>query len=133
MKKTVMIVLVTILLTGCVKKIGNEQKLHDLPYTVLPETEVPQELQERIDEAGKDAFYLTYADEGYLYIARGYGAQPTSGYSISVLDLYDTENTICFRTSLIGPKQSEKIKEVESDPYIVVKMEYMEKEVQFLE
>lgn len=131
MKKTVIIVLVAILLTGCVKKIDEEQKISDAAYTVVPAEEIPDEFAVKIKEAQEEAFYLTYADQGYLYIARGYGTQPTSGYSISVTELYDTENTICFHTSLIGPKQSESVKEVESFPYIVVKMEYMDKKVMF--
>ena len=131
MKKIVIIVLTVILLTGCVKKIGEEPKLSDLQYTVLPEQDVPEEFAAKIEDAKAAPFTFTYADQGYMYIARGYGAQPTSGYSISVENLYDTENTICFETSLIGPRQSEKTKEVECYPYIVVKMEYMDKEVMF--
>lgn len=131
MKKTFIIVLIAVMMTGCVKKIGNEKKLNDLAYTVVPKEEVPQEFQTEIKEAQENAFYLTYADQGYLYIARGYGVQPTSGYSISVTSLYDTENKICFDTSLIGPKQTDTIKEVKSFPYIVVKTEDMEKEVVF--
>lgn len=131
MKRIILILLVAGLLTGCVKKIDKEQKISDQQYTVVPEVDIPEELAGKIKEAKADAFSFTYADQGYLYIARGYGTQSTSGYSISVDALYDTENTICIQTSLIGPRQSEEIKEVECQPYVVVKMEYMDKEVVF--
>ena len=129
--KTLLVCSVALALSGCVTKIDSEHKLSDLEYTVVPDVDVPEELKPEIEQKQKEEFYLTYADQGYLYLARGYGAQPTSGYSISVSELYETKNAICFQTSLMGPKQGEETKEVETYPYIVVKMEYMDKEVVF--
>lgn len=37
-----------------------------------------------------------------LYLVVGYGRQPTGGYSIIVDELYTTENTIVFATTLTG-------------------------------
>lgn len=129
--KTLLVCVLAMMLSGCVTKIDRENKLSDLDYTVVPEEDVPEELKADIMQKEKEEFYITYADQGYLFLARGYGTQPTSGYSISVTELYDTKNAICFQTSLIGPKQGEETKEVESYPYIVIKMEYMDKEVVF--
>ena len=74
---------------------------------------------------------MTYADNGSLYIAVGYGEQPTSGYSIEVKELYETENAIYIHTNLIGPAKDEKIVERKTYPYIVVKLEFVDKNVVF--
>ena len=50
-------------------------------------------------------FKLTYTDDKNLYIAVGYGAQPTGGYSISIRELYLTENSIVLATELMGPEK----------------------------
>lgn len=54
-------------------------------------------------------FKITYADKDALYIARGYGEQKTSGYSIEVKECYETENAIYIHTNLIGPSKEEKL------------------------
>ena len=93
--------------------------------------ELAEELEEKIDDKEEKPFKLTYADNGALYIAVGYGEQKTSGYSIKVTDLYETENAIYIHTSLIGPAKDEKIVEEETYPYIVIKLEYIDKNVVF--
>ena len=74
---------------------------------------------------------MTYADNGSLYIAVGYGEQPTSGYSIEVKELYESKNAIYIHTNLIGPTNDERIVERKTYPYIVVKLEYLDKNVVF--
>ena len=91
----------------------------------------PEELEEMIEEKGEEPFKLTYADDGTLYIAVGYGKQPTSGYSIKVTELYETENAIYIHTNLIGPAKDEKILERATYPYIVIKTEFIDKNVVF--
>ena len=61
----------------------------------------------------------------------GYGVQETGGYSISVNECYLTKNAVYFDTTLIGPMKGEKINQVKSYPYIVVRMGYLEKNVVF--
>ena len=41
-------------------------------------------MQEIVKEKRQNAFKLTYADAGYLYICTGYGKQDSGGYSITV-------------------------------------------------
>lgn len=84
-----------------------------------------------IKEKEKEPFKLTYADKGELYIAEGYGEQSTSGYSIEVKDCFETENAIYIHTNLMGPAKDEKIVETKSYPYIVIKMEFIDKNVVF--
>ena len=74
---------------------------------------------------------LTYADQGVLYIAEGYGEQPTSGYSIEVKECFETKNAIYLHTNLIGPTKEERIVEKATYPYIVIKMEFIDKNVVF--
>lgn len=72
-----------------------------------------------------------------MYICVGYGKQETGGYSITVNDLYLTANAIYVDTNLIGPEPENRelyhAQETEgaSYPYIVVKMQYLDKAVVF--
>ena len=65
--------MLTGVVSGCAKKEKEIPKVKDLEYTVLEESEVPEELLEKIREEKANAFDITYQSEGYLYIARGYG------------------------------------------------------------
>ena len=74
---------------------------------------------------------MTYADRGKLYIAEGYGPQPTSGYSVEVEAVYETRDAVYIHTNLLGPEKGEETKEVTTYPYVVIQMEYIEKDVLF--
>lgn len=113
-----------------VEKIGTE-KIRDIDFTVIKEEDIPEELKTKINDSEKQVFKLTYADQGALYIAEGYGEQPTSGYSIEVKDCFETKNAIYVHANLIGPSNEEKIVEAKTYPYIVIKMEFMDKNVVF--
>lgn len=119
------------MLFGCSIQENDNEKLKDLDYTVLDKEEIPEELLQSIEGKKNTEFKITYNDEGALYICVGYGEQNTGGYSISVNDLYLTSNAIYVNTSLIGPKADEKVNNEPSYPYIVLKMEYMDKNVIF--
>lgn len=123
--------IVVLLMTACSVDKISEEKISDLEFTVVASDEIPEELMQQIEEEKEGAMKFTYADRGYLYIAKGYGARETSGYSIEVKELYETKNSICMKTELLGPDPSEKIVEKETYPYIVVKIEYSDKYVVF--
>ena len=76
-------------------------------------------------------FKLTYTDDQNLYIVVGYGEQETGGYSISVRELYLTENAIVADTELLGPEAAEQAGTEKSFPYIVIKTEYLEEPIIF--
>lgn len=116
-------------MTGCSIYKEDETKIKDVEYTVVASQDVPKEME--INENSKEPFEVTYADQGYLYASFGYGEQKSSGYSILVESCYESENTIFIKTRLKGPKKGEKIIEKPTCPYIVLKMEYNEKEVVF--
>ncbi len=119
------------LLTGCITRQEEGQKIRDLEFTVLDKEDVPEELSSLIEEKQEEAFRLTYIDQGYLYIAEGYGRQPTTGYSVEVNALYETEEAVCIRTTLLGPEAGEEIKEISTYPYVAVQTEAVEKEVYY--
>lgn len=119
-----------LLLYGCVLKQGKE-KLEDLAYTVVKPEEIPGTLAERIEEEKEASFEITYSDNEYLYIAKGYGVQETGGYSISVEACYLAENALCVRTVLSGPQVGEQVHREPSYPYIVLKTELREEKVIF--
>ena len=134
MKKSVIVltvICVLLVFSACsVGKISSE-KLRDLEFTVVKEEDIPEELKGIIEEKKEQVFKVTFADQGMLYIAEGYGVQNTSGYSIEVVDCFETENAIYFRSNLIGPSESEKVAEEKTYPYVVVKLELIDKHIVF--
>lgn len=118
-------------LTGCSVEKENQDKVRDLDFAVVGETELPEELKNLVAEKKAAPFKLTYSNDQGLYIAVGYGEQPTGGYSISVNELYLTENSIVIDTELKGPEKGEEVGVEKSYPYIVVQTEYLENPVIF--
>ena len=124
-----MIILCCGLIVSCKMEQTATDKIGDIDYTVVEDADLPEELKEIIEEKKENEFKLSYAKDSYLYVVVGYGKQPTGGYSICVDDLYETENTIFIKTTLIGPSEQEEISQAETYPYIVVKMEFLDKDV----
>ena len=48
-----------------------------------------------------------------------------------MIECYETNNAIYIHTNLLGPGQDEEVVEQTTYPYIVIKMEYNEKNVVF--
>lgn len=133
-KKAVYIIsvlLASLLLQACSAGRDHMDKLRDIEFTVVSPAEIPEELTDAIAENEKEGFQLTYADKGYLYLAYGYGERDTSGYSVEVAKCYETEDLVRLKTNLIGPPKDEEIVEESTYPYVVVKMEYIDKDVIF--
>lgn len=118
-------------LAGCGAKTEGVEKLRDLEFTVLKEEEYPKELTKMMEEQGEAPYKITYTDGEYLYIAVGYGKQKTGGYSVTVNDLFLTENAVYIDTNLLGPSAEETKQEVASFPRVVVKTEYIDKKIVF--
>lgn len=119
-------------LAGCSMLNEEQVKLQDIGFTVVSEEKQPGELKTIIEEKKGSPFQLTYNDGEYLYIVIGCGEQPEGGYSIAVNDLYLTEDNIYVNTTLLGPDSAEnKGVKVPSYPYIVLKMDYLDKPVVF--
>ena len=123
---------VTLAMTGCSMLREEQVKLQDMGFTVVSEEKQPEELKTIIEEKKGSPFQLTYNDSEYLYIVIGYGEQPEGGYSIAVNDLYLTEDNIYVNTTLLGPDTADsKSAKAPSHPYIVLKMDYLDKPVVF--
>lgn len=134
MKKLVLYILITgtmILSAACSFQKDDTKKIRDIDFTVVDPIDLPEEMESRIEELKEDVFEITYGDQGYLYIAKGYGQKDITGYSVSVSECYETTNLICIKTELSGPSQEEEIMEKSTYPYVVIKMEYTDKNVKF--
>lgn len=116
--------------TGCSSKKALE-KTSDLEFTVVSGSDIPKELQTLITERQENNFELTFSDNSCLYIIKGYGKQPSGGYSIIIHDFYQADEQLVFHTELYGPKKDEPVSDSPSYPYIVIKTEYRENPVVF--
>lgn len=134
MKKGIFyLVCVGILLTSsaCSVREKSKEKIRDLEFVVLQEEEIPEELKERMDAEQMKDYRMTYTEQEKLYIARGYGERGTDGYRVGVKECYETENTICIHTELLGPEKGEKIQRRKTNPHVVVLLSAVEKPVIF--
>ena len=118
---------------GCGKEKEDYTKTGDLDFTVVQEADVPKDLLKVIKERKSEPFHLTYLAEDALYLAKGYGEQPSGGYSITVEELFQAKEGICLKTTLIGPAADEKVTTAVTYPYIVIKLPRMETEVHFMD
>ena len=117
--------------TGCGAEKEVDEKLEDLEFTVVGERDVPPALTELIGKKKENEFRLTYADGQDMYIVIGAGPQDGGGFSITVKELYRTENSIVIRTELIGPERGEVTGPDPSYPVLIVKTVYSEDPVVF--
>lgn len=118
-------------LVGCKTEKNEIKKVKDLDFTVVEDADLPGELKEIIDEKKAEPFKITYSNQEAFYIVVGYGKQSSGGYSISVEDLYLTNNAIYVDTNLIGPSQDDLVSQGVTYPYIVIKTELTDKNVVF--
>lgn len=119
------------LLVGCGIKKQEKTETQKLDYTVVVELEIPEELKGMIEEKKEKAFQVSFATGEELYLAVGYGEQPTGGYSVIVERLEETPEAIYFETNLMGPDKEEKVSQKASYPYIVVKTEFRDKSIYY--
>lgn len=122
----IMMIIFMLALTGCEMEGEPEDKLRDLDFTVVGENEQPDALKDIIAEKSKSAFQISYTIGEELYIAIGYGEQPSGGYSISVNAFYETPDSLFIDTTLIGPGSAENVTDTVTTPYIVIKTENIE-------
>ncbi|MBQ9765077.1 MAG: protease complex subunit PrcB family protein [Lachnospiraceae bacterium] len=106
-------------------------KVRDIEFTVLKESEIPEDIMELVDEKKNEEFRLAKTKDSYTYVLAGYGKQETGGFSIQVEDIYLGENAVYVDTELMGPAKNEKVSEAESYPFIVVKMEHTDEPIIF--
>ena len=130
-KNITIAVLISLCMCGCAMEGETAEKLRDLEFTVVAEEEQPEALLEVIEQKKASPFQISYTLGEDLYLAVGYGEQQTGGYSITVDELYETENNIVIDTTLLGPGAEEKVIQSITYPYIVIKTELIDKDVDF--
>lgn len=129
---TVVGVILVFGICACTAEDAAEDKLKDIDFTVVGEDEQPEALKDIIAERAADPFQISYTIGEDLYIAIGYGEQPSGGYSISVSEFYETKDALFIDTTLIGPGKAENVTKTPTKPYIVIKTENIEnKTIQF--
>lgn len=120
-------------MSGCSVADLEGEKKQELDFTVLEKEDIPEELKTMIQEKKNEPMKLTYTDQGQMYLVRGYGKKESSGYSIEVRELYETENAVHIRTELKGPGEKEEVIQKNTWPYLVVKLDYHNRHVVFEE
>lgn len=128
---TFFLLLAMLCLTSCGVEEYDDTKVNDLDFAIVAEADIPDEIKTIIEESKTTNFRKTYSDGNFLYIIIGYGAQPTSNYSITIEDLYEAENAIFVSSMLKGPSKKETVIEMETYPYLVLKLKYLDKTVIF--
>ena len=93
---------------------------------------MPYKVNEKIYKEKKKAFQFTYRDKENMYVAIGYGEQPTGGFGIRVLTVQETEESILIETELVAPEAGEVVTPAPFSPYLVLKMAASEKSVRFI-
>lgn len=126
------VLLSVIVVSACGIEKVSKKKTNDVDFTVVAEIEMPTEVKQIVEERKEMPFKVTYSDNQYTYIIVGYGKQKYDGYSIKVKEMYETKNAICVKTEFSGPQEYTNT-EIESYPYIVMKIEYTNKNVVFSE
>ena len=118
-------------LTGCQFEETEDVKIKDLDYTVCDESKLPGELVRLIDERKKEPFKLTYRTKDYLYIVVGYGAQDRTDLNVMLTQLYLTKNAIFVDTKLSSAEGSTLADNKVIYPWIAVKCELYDVQVNF--
>lgn len=124
------VIIILFILSGCSIEKVSAKKQDKIEYTILKESEFPEEVQKLLEENKAQEFQLTYQEQEFLYLMKGYGEQKTGGYSIRIEDISLWENAVHMQTTLIGPKET-NLKEEPSYPYVVVRIKDREEPVIF--
>jgi hypothetical protein len=124
--KLVLLVCLVWLLAGCAIEDAPEQK-SQVDFTLVAAEDIPAQLLEQIEEAKAQEMKIVFYDGEFLYLVRGYGAQP-GGSNIQILELYRTEDGLVLDTELTGVDESQT---TSAYPYLVVKVQSDEQNVVF--
>ena len=87
-----------LMLGGCQMIRIEEENKTPLAYTVIEDSQIPEEMQELIREKKETEFQIAYQKGTELFLAKGYGRQMSGGYSIQVKELSASSNAVFFET-----------------------------------
>ncbi len=133
MRKTLFLVgvFLVLVLVGCSFRESSDKNKTAIDFTVAAKDSIPDEIVKTIDGKKSEEFAMSFTVDGYTYIAVGYGEQATGGYSIRVDEMYETDSSVGIHTTLVGPAAGEAVNKMATYPYIVVKIEATDKNVNF--
>ena len=130
MQKYVRIVVLSVFLittlTGCSGNSFGANGYRTLDFTLVDYKNIPQKLMEQMETKMEEGFQLTYKEDEYLYIAKGYGEPETSGYSVAVTNLTTENEVVYFESKLLEPQENENVNHNSSFPYVAIKTELIE-------
>lgn len=102
-----------------------------IAYKIISDEKTEAALMDAVTEAKAQRFHIVYRNGDRMFLAVGYGEQPSSGYSITVEDIYEKDGVVYVCTMLVGPQKNEKTSSVRTFPYIILEMENMDCEIVF--
>ncbi len=116
-------------MSGCLSGGAQEERI-SVAFQVVAFDKAPQKLQEIIEEHKKEEIKMTWEGDEGRYIIRGYGEQPTGGYSIRADAVEFVGEGLHVTTTLIPPQKEQAAAEA-SYPCIILLIENMDQEVTF--
>ena len=119
-------------LTGCKVQGITEKKTNETEFEIVEEERIPEDMKAWIDRHKEKPFQTAVSDQGYWYVARGYGKKDRMGYEIIPDRCYETKHTIAVHTLLYGPEEEKDFIEGCSYPYLVIRMKWKDKMIVFL-
>ena len=124
-----------LILPGCRQKepqARTYENMQDVTYEIVSGSDVPHKVNEKIFKEKEKGFGFSYRDGDVMYTAFGFGRQNTGGFSIQMAAVKENETEILIEAKLIEPGPEEVVSTSPSYPYMILKMENVEKDVQFL-
>ena len=130
---------VVLLLLMMVISCGEKQKpkrtyesMQDAVYEIVSGSDVPHKVNEKIFKERDKGFGFSYRDNEGMYIAFGFGRQNTGGFSIQLAAVKENEDEILIEAKLIAPAPEEVVSTSPSYPYMILKLDNTEKNVEFI-
>lgn len=128
---TIVIIAMCLVTAACDRTDTKSSNVSDVDYTVVDRAAIPEELAATIDARKESDFEISACIDGYTYIVKGYGKQPTGGYSIRVDRLQTNGTDMTMASTLIGPSAGEAVNKLATYPYIVIKTEATDNNILF--
>ena len=122
---TIVIIAMCLFTAACGRTDTKSSNVSDVDYTVVDRAAIPEELAATIDARKESDFEISAC------IDKGYGKQPTGGYSIRVDRLQTDGTDMTMASTLIGPSAGEAVNKLATYPYIVLKTEATDNNILF--
>lgn len=116
---------------GCSKNdSSSDADCEPLEFEIMDENDVSQKIKEKMFEKKDEPYFFTYGDKKDMFIAIGYGAMPTGGYSIKIESVELCGDKIIIKSELIAPSKEEVVTTAISYPGIILKIDATDAKVE---